>query len=132
MVFANEWARIPGGDECEFCWESSIVKDRERQDVEFKETTRLAAGAAHALAGFANSRGGHVFFGITDKRVIKGQDVGDDTIEKLISNLDMHIYPSLPLEHEEIPLTNGKTVIRVWTPGDSRRWWAASSSALRI
>ena len=67
--------------------------------------------------GFANSRGGHVFFGITDKRVIKGQDVADDTIEKLISNLDMHIYPSLPLEHEEIPLTNGKTVIRVW-PGD--------------
>jgi predicted HTH transcriptional regulator len=64
------------------------LADRERQDVEFKESLALANDAARALVGFANSQGGQVFFGVTDAGQPKGGSVGRKTIEDLGDKLD--------------------------------------------
>lgn len=94
------------------------LADRERQDTEFKKSTAEWAAAAQALVGFANSRGGQVFFGVTDAGVVQGIEVGGSAVEDLSTNLDMRIYPSLPLEVDYFPAQNNKRVVRVWVPGD--------------
>jgi hypothetical protein len=94
------------------------LADPERQDSEFKTSTAETSDAAQALVGFANSRGGQVFFGVTDDRVPIGIELGRRTVEDLGDKLDKRIYPSLPLEFDDFPGHDGKRVVRVWTPAD--------------
>jgi predicted HTH transcriptional regulator len=66
-------------------------------------------GAAQSLVGFAKSRGGQVFFGMTNEGEAKGLQVGLKTIEDLTDDLEAHIYPALPLEFDQFPAQNDRT-----------------------
>ncbi len=57
-----------------------IIKGGESETVEFKKSTGLLREAIETLCGFANLRGGYLFFGVTDNGKILGQDVSDDTL----------------------------------------------------
>lgn len=90
----------------------------EGQQVEFKSTLSLSKEGAQCLVGFANAKGGRVFFGVRDDGTQVGVDVGQNTIEKLAATLESHIYPSLPLQIETLPLSRGRCIIQVEAPPD--------------
>lgn len=97
------------------------LQEGEGQYLEFKESTALTSKAAQALVSFANAQGGQVFFGVTDQGKPIRVQIGKNTIEELIGELERHIYPSLPLQVDQFPTKTesaGKKVIRVYVPHD--------------
>jgi len=97
------------------------LRDRERQYTEFKESRASVNEAAKTLVGFANSRGGQVFFGVTDEGGVRGIDIQGQAVENLARDPEAHIYPSLPLDIEPFTGDSGKTAIRVGPRLTSRR-----------
>jgi len=62
-----------------------------------------------------NQRGGHVLFGVTPDGAVVGQQVGDDTIEKVsaeIQRIEPRIFPSI----ERVSVACGNEVIVVVAP----------------
>jgi ATP-dependent DNA helicase RecG len=60
----------------------TIVSGGESEKVEFKRSTGQRTDACKAVCALANGVGGFVFFGITDKGEIIGQQVSAHTRKK--------------------------------------------------
>ena len=68
--------------------------------MEFKE--RFDNGTIETAVAFANTKGGAVLIGVSDKGEIKGVDVGSDTIEKITNKIvqttDPKMYPKISVK----------------------------------
>ena len=80
----------------------------ETQNVEYKE--RFSERALETLCAFANTKGGTLYLGISDKGQIVGVDVDNQTIrtitEKITSKLGIH--PEIEVENRK-----GKEIIKI-------------------
>jgi len=79
------------------------IKNRERNDLEFKESFNMGNFAKYAktMAAFANNRGGYLLFGIKDKpREVKGVNPAFDTFsqEKFTDALNTLFSPEIGWE----------------------------------
>jgi ATP-dependent DNA helicase RecG len=79
----------------------------ESETVEFKLS--FDREAIETLAAFANTGGGKVFIGVSDKGVIKGTDVGKETVQNWINHVKQDT------SHAIIPDVETVT-IKVWAP----------------
>ena len=80
------------------------MADAETDSVEFKETTGQLERGMETLCAFLNGNGGTVLFGITDKKIIIGQEVADTTkrnIADAISRLEP--TPTVQISYVPIP-----------------------------
>ena len=88
------------------------MKLKESSKIEFKESTAELKQALEDICAFANSEEGVLYFGITDKSKVCGQDVSDRTIQKvttsILSAIEPRVYPNI---YEDT--INGKTVLVV-------------------
>lgn len=71
------------------------IKVRESEQIEFKKSTAELKNALEDLCAFANHKGGTLIFGIDDKGKIVGQEVSNNTIEKVTSQILNLITPKI-------------------------------------
>ncbi len=99
---------------------SELVAAGETETLEFKSTTGQRSDAAKTLCAMLNQRGGHVLFGVTPEGTVVGQQVGEDTIERVsaeIQRIEPRVFPSI----ERVSVAGGNEVIVVATrPGPAR------------
>ena len=94
----------------------TIVAKGESDRVEFKRTTGQRTEAAKTVCALANSRGGFVLFGISDKGEIAGQQVAASTLADVANEL-RRIEPPLFPGIETVALDGGNSVIALRVPG---------------
>src|SRR3989344_9256547 len=89
-----------------------LIKKGENERVEFKESLSVKDEIGESVSAFSNSEGGVILVGVSDKREIKGVEIGKKSIEELANyikqNTDNHIYPAIEVEG-----TDGREIIVV-------------------
>lgn len=87
-----------------------LIKTGESTTVEFKK--KFDERCIETLVAFANTRGGVIFIGVSDKNNIKGINIGKETINQWVNQISLSTDPRLIPEIEKIQI-DGKTVIAV-------------------
>lgn len=91
---------------------ADVAAGGESEVVEFKRTTGEAETGARAVCAMLNHRGGRVLFGVAPNGAVVGQDVGENTIERLaqrLRDIDPPAFPSI----DRVPVASGKEVLVV-------------------
>lgn len=88
------------------------ISSGESEWVEFKRSTSLLKEAVQTLCGFANDKGGVLYFGVTDDGAIIGQSVTDDTLKNIANTVKLNTEPKLYPQVEKIEV-DGKSCVRV-------------------
>jgi ATP-dependent DNA helicase RecG len=94
----------------------AIVGKGESERTEFKRSTGQRTEAAKTVCALANGLGGFVFFGITDKGEVVGQQVATSTLEDVANEL-RRIEPPIFPDVEAVALKGGNSVIAMGVPG---------------
>ena len=87
-----------------------LIKTGESETVEFKE--KFDERTIESAVAFANTKGGIIFIGVSDKNNIKGIEIGKETINQWVNQISQSTDPRIIPEIEKIR-TNGKTVVAV-------------------
>jgi ATP-dependent DNA helicase RecG len=87
-----------------------LIKTGESETVEFKE--KFDERCIETLVSFANTRGGVIFIGVSDKNNIKGINIGKETINQWVNQISLSTEPRLIPDIEKMEI-DGKTVIAV-------------------
>ena len=94
----------------------ALVDKGESQRLEFKQSTGQRTNAARTVCAMLNDIGGCVLFGVRDNGTIVGQDVTDQTLRALSSELSRIEPPAFP-DIETVQLKSGATVIALIISG---------------
>ncbi len=97
-----------------------MVKQGESYRLEFKESLSGQGDILKELCAFANTVGGTLLAGVTDKGDIKGVVVSSDTETQLVNRILDSIQEPIAPEVELVPLGNGKAVMRLHVDGHPR------------
>jgi len=87
-----------------------LIKTGESDTIEFKE--KFDDRTIESAVAFANTRGGIIFIGVSDKNNIKGVTIGKETLNQWTNQISQSTDPRIIPELEEIKV-DGKTVIAV-------------------
>ena len=87
-----------------------LIKTGESETVEFKE--KIDERTIESAVAFANTKGGTIFIGISDKNNIKGIKIGKETLNQWTNQISQSTDPRIIPEIEQIKVS-GKTVIAV-------------------
>lgn len=79
-------------DEKEFL---KVVEKGESERVEFKKSTAQMERALKAMCSFLNHKGGAVYFGVSDKGKVVGQEVSDSTLKTISQKIRQKIKPEV-------------------------------------
>lgn len=89
-----------------------LIEKAENEKTEFKESLQLKDEICESVSAFSNSRGGVIFIGVSDNRVIKGISIGKKTISDLAEyikkNTDPQVFPEI-----EVCEAEGKKIILI-------------------
>ena len=88
-----------------------ILLDGENEKIEFKKSTAQLERALKAVCGFLNHKGGTIFFGIDDGKIV-GQEVSDSTLKSISQKIRQRIKPEISPEIK-VTGSKGKKVIEV-------------------
>ena len=102
----------------------------ESETLEFKQTTGTRREAVRTVCAFLNQRGGHVIFGVTQARVVTGQQVSERTIEELGAELREIDPPAFPTV-ERVRVAGDREVIVVSVSQGTSRPYTYRGSAYR-
>lgn len=85
---------------------------------QFKEDVRNSDALAAEMVAFSNSRGGHIFIGISNQGDLVGLSTGDvDRINQLISNsAGQHVRSPITVRTENISVASDRVVIVLTIP----------------
>ena len=109
---------------------SELVASGESETLEFKETTGTRREAAMTICAFLNQAGGRVLFGVTQGGTVKGQQIGERTIEDLSAEIRKIDPPAFPAV-ERIPTTGDREVIVVSAAQGASRPYMYRGTAYR-
>jgi ATP-dependent DNA helicase RecG len=93
-----------------------LVASGESDRIEFKSTTGQRTQAMKTVCGMLNGLGGFVFFGVSNKGKLIGQDVTAKTMADISVELNRLDPPAFP-DVETVTIENGKVVIILRVPG---------------
>jgi len=89
----------------------ALVTQGETETIEFKRTTTQRKPAAKTICGMLNNEsGGYVFFGVSDKSELKGQEVTSKTLEELsveFRQIFPPVFPELGIKKSSAQITQG-------------------------
>ena len=71
-----------------------IIEKEESETTEFKKSAAQLGKALKSICGFLNHRGGVVYFGIDDGKVV-GQEVSDRTLKSISQKIRQKIKPEI-------------------------------------
>ncbi len=72
-----------------------LIKNGESEVVEFKQSTAVMRSIVESICAFANTNGGSVCVGISDKGEIVGQNISDDTLKNIANEIKLNTDPKL-------------------------------------
>lgn len=99
---------------------SQLAIRGESETLEFKSSTaELDAGMQTACGMLNTGSPGFLLFGVTDAGEVRGQDIGDQTMER-VANAIRRIEPMADLSISTTELENGKSAIAVRLPSSVR------------
>ena len=82
-----------------------LLKQKESEKLEFKETLRMKDEICAAVSSFSNASGGAILIGVTDAGALKGLDIGKktttDLAEYIKKNTDPNIFPEIKVHDVE-------------------------------
>ena len=87
-----------------------LIKTGESETIEFKE--KFDDRTIESAVAFANTKGGTIFIGVSDKNNIKGIKIGKETINQWTNQISQSTDPRIIPEIEQMKV-GGKTVIAV-------------------
>ena len=76
-----------------------LIKTGESETVEFKE--KFDERATESAVAFANTKGGIIFIGVSDKNNIKGVEIGKETINQWVNQISQSTDPRIIPEIEK-------------------------------
>jgi len=80
-----------------------LVKQKESPTLEFKLSLSEPDRIVETACSFANTKGGVILIGVSDKGVVRGLDIGRQTVEgltnKIVDNTDPSLYPEISVEN---------------------------------
>ena len=85
-----------------------ILSKGEGESVEFKSSFNKSV--IETLVGFANTKGGKIVIGVSDKKEILGVSIGEESVQKWINEIKQHTEPSIIPDVEVLQL-GGNTVV---------------------
>ncbi|MGP8337758.1 MAG: RNA-binding domain-containing protein [Methanosarcinaceae archaeon] len=88
----------------------NLIKTGESDTVEFKE--KFDERTIESAVAFANTKGGIIFIGVSDKNNIMGITIGKETLNKWTNQISQTTDPRIIPELEESKV-DGKTVVAV-------------------
>ena len=88
----------------------NLIKTGESETVEFKE--KFDERTIESAVAFANTKGGIIFIGVSDKNNIEGIKIGKETINQWVNQISQSTDPRIIPEIEKIRI-DGKTVVAV-------------------
>src|SRR3990167_1411387 len=91
-----------------------ILEEGEGLKIEFKESFD-SKNLTKELVAFANSEGGKIFLGISDKKEIKGIDV-NNKLKSQIQDIARNCEPSIKINFEEV----GKVLVIAVFEGENK------------
>jgi ATP-dependent DNA helicase RecG len=94
----------------------TLIGGGESDRVEFKRSTGQRTEAAKTVCAMLNGLGGFVFFGVSDRGELVGQQVSAHTLEEVVQELRRIEPPAFP-DVETVALENGNTAIALRVPG---------------
>ncbi|MEA3431527.1 MAG: putative DNA binding domain-containing protein [candidate division WOR-3 bacterium] len=81
------------------------ISQSESETLEFKKSTGEWKELIKTISAFANTRGGHILIGISDKERVQGIRIGKRTVEdltnKIKENTDPKIFPGISVKKIE-------------------------------
>jgi ATP-dependent DNA helicase RecG len=89
-----------------------IIVEGESVEVELKQSFHSVQEIARIIAAFANTQGGLLILGVTDKRRIEGIKENPDIIQQKIAHANAIIHPA-PLTNVEVHTLDHKKIILV-------------------
>ena len=89
---------------------STLAASGESEMLEFKRSTGQRTDVAKTVCAMLNNRGGKVLIGVEPDGSVIGQDVGDQTIEQLVQELN-HIDPPAFPGIERVTVSHGREVL---------------------
>jgi len=88
-----------------------IIKAGENQEVEFKESFHSSQDISKIICSLANTLGGTLILGVSDKGEIKGIKENLDKLQQKISNSNQAIYPQPLISIKPHGLNNKKIIV---------------------
>ncbi len=85
-----------------------IIHQGESETVEYK--TSFSDEVIISLVAFANTKGGTVYIGISDQGIVKGVDIGKETVQNWVNEIKVKTQPSI-IPDVEIFEEKGKQVV---------------------
>lgn len=108
-----------------------IIKKEESETIEFKKSTAQLEKALKSICGFLNHRGGVVYFGIDNGKIV-GQEVSDSTLKSISQKIRQKIKPEVTPEVKVLEI-KGKRVIEVTVEeGGNKPYYLAGIAYKRI
>jgi len=87
-----------------------LIKSGESNTIEFKE--KFDERTIESAVAFANTKGGTIFIGVSDKNNIKGIRVGKETLNQWTNQISQSTDPRIIPEIEQLKV-RGNTIITV-------------------
>ena len=108
----------------------ALAAGGESESLELKASTGERVAGAMAVCAMLNHRGGTVLFGVEPNRQVRGQLVGDRTIEQLSSALSEIDPPAFPTV-EQVPVRGELRVVVVTVSPGQHQPYSHRGRALR-
>ncbi|MBW6462331.1 MAG: putative DNA binding domain-containing protein [DPANN group archaeon] len=110
----------------------SLIKTGEHETIEFKKSTAQLEKSLRTICGFLNHKGGIVYFGISDKNEIVGQEVSDSTLKSISQKIRQKIKPEIHPEIRVIELDNKKIIEVKIKEGTNKPYYLDSIAYKRV
>lgn len=68
-----------------------IENEKEDESLEFKSSFNKSV--IETIVGFANTKGGKIVIGVSDKKEILGVSIGEESVQKWINEIKQHPQP---------------------------------------
>jgi ATP-dependent DNA helicase RecG len=94
----------------------NLVKTGESDRLELKRSTGQRTEAARTVCAMLNGLGGHVLIGVRSDGELIGQEVSEQTLNKLAAELGRIEPPAFP-DIETVHLGQDKAIIVLTVPG---------------
>ena len=111
---------------------NQLLDKGESETVEFKRSTAQIERALRSICGLLNHKGGTVYFGISDKNELIGQDVSDSTLKSLSQKVRQRIKPEISPEIKVLEFKNKKVIEVRIKEGTNKPYYLNSIAYKRI